>query len=254
MDKELAGYFGIAPEISRFLPDLLQDLWELGSDPELVVRWLGDEGLGEQARVLDLGSGKGAVSLAVAEQLGCQVEAVEALPAFVEIARAEARRRGVDEQCRFEVGDLREAVARARDFDAVLLVSVGVLGSPGEMVAGCRQCVKPGGLIIVDDGYLDESQPVDFPGYGQMVSRDETLRQLTSHGDEVVSERVFARASIREQNLRYSRWIEQRAAELGARHPEHAAAFQAYVDKERRECELLETSVTCATWMLRRAG
>jgi len=253
-DRELAAYFGVAPEILVHVPELLHDLWELGSDPKLVVELLREQGLdGLERRVLDLGCGKGAVALAVAGALGCRVDAVDALPAFVDIARSEARARGLHRLCRFSVGDLRETVAESEGYDAVLLVSVGVLGSAEAMIAGVRRCVVPGGLMIVDDAYLDEPGAVDFPGYEQLTTREETLRQLTAHGDELVVERHWPLTEVRDQNRRYTAWIEGRAEELAARHPEHANAFLAYVEKERQECELLETSVRSAIWMLRRA-
>jgi methylase of polypeptide subunit release factors len=130
-EAELASYFGVAPEIVGFVPELLQDLWELGSDPELIVRWLREGGLaGAQTRVLDLGCGKGAVALAVAGALGCRVDGVDALLAFVEVARGQARRLGLGQLCRFELGDLRETVQDARGDDAVLLLAVGVLDQP----------------------------------------------------------------------------------------------------------------------------
>ncbi len=252
-EAELAAYFGVAPEILRFVPDLLQDLWELGSDPDLVVRWLREEGVaGAGARVLDLGCGKGAVSLAVAGALGCRVDGVDALPAFVEIARREARTRGLEERCRFDCADLREVVGEARGYDAALLVSVGVLGAAEAMVAGCRSCVEPGGLMIIEDSFLREPGPIDFAGYGQLASLDDTRAQLIRHGDAIVRERITPRAEVTELCRRYMTWIEHRAAELSTRHPEHAAAFHAYVEKERRECEILDRAVDCATWMLRR--
>lgn len=243
----------MTPEIVRYLPELLQDFWELGSDPDLVVGWLEEEGLGEgERRVLDLGCGKGAVSLAVAERLGCRVRGVDALPAFVEIARAEARRRSLDRLCRFEHGDIREVVQGARDYDAVLLISVGVLGSVGDIVAKCRRCVGPGGLMVVDHAYLNDPQAIEFNGYEELSIREETLRQLGAHGDRLVRERVIPLDEVRSQNRRYNQWIESRAHELSAAHPEHARAFSAYVEKEHQECRILESSVTCATWMLRR--
>lgn len=253
-EAELASYFGVAPEILGFVPELLQDLWELGSDPKLIVRWLRDEGLaGAQTRVLDLGCGKGAVALAVAEALGCRVDGVDALPEFVEVARGQARRLGLGRLCRFELGDLRETVQDARGYDAVLLLAVGVLGSTAEMVSDCRRCVTPGGLMIIDDAYLREPGKLEFPGYEELTTRDETLRQLTSHGDHLVREQTIPVEAVRAQNQRYTGWIERRAQELSARHPQHAAAFHAYLDKEQQECAILETAVTCATWMLQRA-
>ena len=252
-EAELASYFGVAPEIVGFVPELLQDLWELGSDPELIVQWLRERGLaGAQTRVLDLGCGKGAVALAVAGALGCRVDGVDALLAFVEVARGQARRLGLGPLCRFELGDLRETVQDARGYDAVLLLAVGVLGSAAQMVSGCRRCVAPGGLMIIDNAYLREPEKLEFPGYEELTTRDETLRQLTSHGDHLVRERTLPVEAVRAQNQRYTRWIERRVQELSARHPQHAAAFRAYVDKEQQECAILETAVTCATWMLQR--
>jgi len=252
-DSELGSYFGVAPEIVRFVPELLQDLWELGSDPDLIVQWLRHAGLGvARARVLDLGCGKGAVAIAVAQALGCRVDGVDAMPAFVEIARRQTRRLGLDDLCTFEVGDLRETVQRARGYDAVLLISVGVLGSPAEVVGACRRCVGTGGLMIIDDAYLRQEEKLEFPGYEQLTTRDETLRQLASHGDHVVREQTIPVETVRAQNRRYTQWIERRAEELAARYPEHADAIHAYVAKERQESTVLETAVTCATWMLRR--
>ena len=252
-DADLAAYFQVEPEILRFVPELLQDLDALGSDPALVAEWLGEAGLrGPEHRVLDLGCGKGAVSVAVAEGLGCRVHGVEAFPPFVEDARRRAAAGGLGGLCSFEVGDLRDTVAAGGDYDAVLLVSVGVLGSPGAMVRGCRACTRPGGLMILEEGYLLEPGRLDFSGYGDLVTRAETLRQLVSHGDELIRERRTTLAEMQAQNRRFTAWIEARAAELADRHPEHAPALRAYVEKERRECELLETSLECATWMLRR--
>lgn len=250
---DLAVYFQVDPAILHLVPDLLQDLDALGSDPELVVSWLGEEGLrGPETRVLDLGCGKGAVAMAVAEELRCRVRGVDAFTPFVETARRRSVSRGIAELCTFEVGDLRETVAKGGAYDAVLLVSVGVLGSPEEMARGCRACARPDGLMILEEAYLLEPGRLDFAGYGDLVTRAETLRQLTSHGDELIRERRTTLAEMQAQNRRFTASIEARAAELAARHPRHAPAFRAFVEKERRECELLESALECATWMLRR--
>jgi len=79
-------------------------------------------------------------------------------------------------------------VQRAGGYDAVLLISVGVLGSPAEAVGACRRRVLPGGLMIIDDADLRQEEKLEFPGYAQLTARDETLRQLASHGDHVVRE------------------------------------------------------------------
>ena len=85
-----------------------------------------------------------------------------------------------------------------------------------------------------------------------------TARQLTPaaavHAPRLLRERKVPREEVRAQNARYIAWIEQRAAELAERHPQHADAFRAYVLKERQECEILQNRVDCATWLLRRTA
>ena len=55
-------------DLLPFLPYLLQDFWELGSDPgvmaELIHRYVHPS---EKTRILDLACGKGAVSVKVAQ-------------------------------------------------------------------------------------------------------------------------------------------------------------------------------------------
>lgn len=249
---ELSEHFGIAPEALHLIPELLQDLWELGSDPQRVSRWLGEEGVGPGSAVLDLGCGKGAVSLTAANDLGCRVDGVDAFEPFIIEARAHARRLGVESRCRLEVGDLRDALDRGGTYDAVLLVSVGLLGSAEQTIGACRQVVRPGGLIVLEDAYARASEQIDFPGYRDLGTREAHLRGLIAHGDELIRERRTPLAELEEQNQRYNTWIGQRAEELVRRHPQHAAAVRAYVEKEQQECAILETQVECALWMLRK--
>jgi release factor glutamine methyltransferase len=69
------------------------------------------------ARVLDVGTGSGAIALAVADELPeCEVVATDSSPAALEVARANAERLGMAERVRFVEGTLPED----REFDLVL--------------------------------------------------------------------------------------------------------------------------------------
>ena len=57
----------VEPALLPFVPEVLADLGELGSDAGLIVRVLSDLQLPRSARVIDLGCGKSAVSLEIAE-------------------------------------------------------------------------------------------------------------------------------------------------------------------------------------------
>jgi release factor glutamine methyltransferase len=71
----------------------------------------------EPETVLDVGTGSGAIALAVADELpGCSVTATDTSPAALEVARANADRLGLAERVRFLEGTLPEG----ESFDLVL--------------------------------------------------------------------------------------------------------------------------------------
>ena len=72
-----------------------------------------------EMRVLDLGTGSGAIACTIAAQTRAHVDAVDLSPAAVEIAVKNARRLGVAERCKFYVGDLLDPVLRNR-YDVVI--------------------------------------------------------------------------------------------------------------------------------------
>jgi len=253
-DNDLAEYFGISRRLLPHLDELLADFDELGSDPALVARWLEEQGLGAGTRILDLGCGKGAVAIALERALGCFVTGIDAYVPFIAEAGRRARATGLAGRCRFRAGDIRREAESERDYEAVLLLAVGaVFGGPADTVGALRRCVRPGGLMVIDDGYL-LGGPVRFPGYENLLDRDRTLAQLAAHGDEIIYEKLGTHAEAEAQNRRYQAWIEERGRRLAARRPELTDEIAAYIDKERRECEIIERDIQSAVWLLRRSS
>jgi release factor glutamine methyltransferase len=71
-------------------------------------------------RILDLGTGSGAIAVALAKEIpGAEVIATDISTDALEVARGNARRHGVEEKISFYVGDLFDAVAEMT-FDAVV--------------------------------------------------------------------------------------------------------------------------------------
>ena len=71
----------------------------------------------EPSRVLDVGTGSGAIALAMADELpGCEVVATDTSPEALEVARANAERLGLTERVRFLEGTLPEG----ESFDLIL--------------------------------------------------------------------------------------------------------------------------------------
>ena len=235
------------------LPELLADLEGLGSRPHEIAELLKAAGAPAGASVLDLGCGKGAVSVALAERLGARVVGVDAFPPFLEAARRLAAERGVAPLCTFREGDILEVLRGEASHDVVLLVSVGpLLGDHRRTLEGLRRQVQAGGLVLIADGFLADGVDA-LPGYEGCASRAGTLRQLAAFGDVLVREIVTPPAETRAENDRYTALIRGRAERLCRLHPDLAGLIDAYVARQEHEVAQIEHGFVCTTWVLRRA-
>ena len=70
------------------------------------------------SEVLDAGSGLGGPSRFLAETYGCRVTGVDLVPAYVEVATLLARRSGMADMARYQVGDLTMLPFPSQHFDA----------------------------------------------------------------------------------------------------------------------------------------
>jgi release factor glutamine methyltransferase len=78
------------------------------------------ERIGPEARIVDVGTGSGAIAVALAHALPrCLVTAVDLYPAALEVAQRNAQRHGVSERVTFLQSDLL-AEAGSAEFDAVV--------------------------------------------------------------------------------------------------------------------------------------
>ncbi|MDJ0763386.1 MAG: class I SAM-dependent methyltransferase [Myxococcota bacterium] len=253
--NSLAAYFGVDQAIEGFIPELLADFFDLGGFPEQIAALMRPLSLpAGKTRALDLGCGKGAVSMALARTLGFHMVGIDLMKPFVQEATDRAAEQGLLDLCQFDHGDIREVVAQMQGFDVVLLVSVGdVLGPMDQTVQKLRQTIRPGGFMVIDDGYLKPNAAGNLPGYEQCCSHGEMLDLLSASGDRVVTEHLIPLEETRTQNQTFMDWIIARVEKLKVEHPEHAAAFDRYVQKEREEVAFLENSFVSATWVLEKS-
>lgn len=252
-EEKLAWSLDAEPELLPYLPALFQDLEELGVRVEEVLRILAKTPIPRDGRVLDLGCGKGAVALALAEKFGCSVQGIDGMPTFIEHAKRRAVDMGLSEICLFTEADVQDAVRQSRDYDFVCLNAFGgALGRLDEAVGVLRECVAPGGLILVDDAYLKEGAEPD----GDLAfcyDRITTLGLLTAHGDEVLEELVVDGP----ESVAHYQWVTSsivsRAEELSQQHPESASLLREFAARQAVEVEVLTGPLVGALWLLRRS-
>jgi SAM-dependent methyltransferase len=249
----LAWSMDAEPALLPYLPRIFADMEELGARSEEVLQILRPVGLPAGARVLDLGCGKGAVSLALVAEFDCVLHAIDGMPEFIEHAERRAEAMGVGDQCVFAEGDVRDAAVQSRDYDLVCLLALGdILGTARETVATLRECVKPGGLILIDDAYLrdGEAPPEDVVN---CFDHTTTLEGLGASGDQVLAELIVDGPDSEAHYRAMTANIAERVAALVAAHPEDAELLEGYVRRQQEEVEVLTGPLVGALWLIRRA-
>jgi len=242
---------GSDSRIVPFLPYILQDTWELGTDPETVIdlvrRHTRDHpGL----RVADLGCGKGAISVRLAGTFGCRSLGIDGIREFVDCAEAKALEAGVSHLCLFEVADIRERIEALGRFDVIVLGAIGpVFGDYRATLATLAPHMREGGLIVVDDGFFPDDSGSIHP---QVLKRGEAMSQIAAAGMRLVEEVPVGGEAIKSQNETIFRDLRKRCLELIQRFPERKALFEDYVRRQVEENEFLEGEVECAVLAVKR--
>ncbi len=250
-DLDVAATLECEPELLPYLPEILQDFDALGSDPARLIELLETQGVADQIRTgLDICSGKGATSIALAKRFGMHLDGIDAIGAFVESARAAATNAGVDELCRFTTGDLCAAVTRPGSYDLVIFSSVGpILGGITKTVAHLMMPLRRLGWILIEDSVLLPGAPVR-PGIEAHAELDETRRRIEKSGARIVAMYKFG-SQAQGNDADMSRSV-RRAAALVARRPDLADLVARYVERQREECAFLERWTQDVTWLLRK--
>lgn len=242
---------GSTLEIFPYLPYLLQDIREIGTDPLTVSEMLHDHVDDFMPiKILDLGCGKGAVSARLAKDYNCLVFGIDALPEFVESAKEFAIGMGVYHKCIFTQGDIRNEYQYYKDFDIVVLGAIGpVLGNLQETLLKVSGCLKERGLVVLDDGYIPENSKYK---HEKCTTRSEFINQIHSSGFEIICENLFDPNQIEEQNEAIFSAIKTRTQELIYSYPEKVSFLSDYLRDQEVENEALENELVCGVWLLQK--
>lgn len=245
-------------EILSFLPYLLQDFWELGSDPEVMVRLIKAHAqISPETRVLDLACGKGAVAVKAAEKLRIKVKGIDILPEFISYANQKAIEYNVADLCEFAVSDINESVCSEEGYDIVIYGAAGiVLGKPAEMLRKLKRVIKPGGYILIDEGFLPDNikqNDVKSSSY-ELLSESQWSALFEEEGLELIETDSDKDTDIPASGDSDTgmEFITARANELILKHPEKRELFEGYVQNQQNEYDDIDNTIKCVTWMLRK--
>lgn len=237
-------------EIFPYLPYILQDLWEIGTDPETVISIIGRHFRSpEQVTMLDLGCGKGAVSVKVAHHHGSCCHGIDAIPSFIQYARDKAIEFGVEKLCHFEVGDIRKAVKDMPSADVILLGAIGpVLGDYESTLNILQPHLKENGLIIIDDAYIAEDSEFRHP---LILPYLEMKRQVKNAGFQIVENLSLTEEEVVESEEPLFEPLKKRCLELAAQYPEKQSLFLDYIKQQEIEGDVNARHAVCTTLALK---
>lgn len=246
-------YLQIAPQIIPGYPYLLQDIWALGSFPDEIIELLGSLSLPPASRAVELGCGKGAVMLQVAKNMSIPVHGVDPFSAFLDEAKRRCAEMGLVPLCSFSQETAQQFLQRGECFDAAILAGTGPLFPSYDQTISCvRQIIRPGGYIIIDDGYILDAEAPRYPGYEYLDDYSGMVSMLESSGDRLTAQRIIPGEKLRKYNQRNNECIERRCRELVRTNPEYADALDRFTAAEKQECQFMEEQTVAAIWAVQR--
>jgi cyclopropane fatty-acyl-phospholipid synthase-like methyltransferase len=232
-----------------FMAYILQDSNEIGSDPELMLALVKSHSSSKHLRILDLGCGKGAVAIHLASELQCQVHGIDAMPDFIEAARRFAHIKGVTEKVHFEVADIRTRIFELRTYDLVVLGAIGpVLGDLQTTLSTVREKLADSGYVLLDDAYVPDHAKERYP---RCLPASTFYEQISAAGYAIVAEEIFNNElDLADDNLLKD--IKKRVEELKLIKPEMSLIFDAYMQQQAYETEMLKHLLVTGTWLLQK--
>ena len=237
-------------ELYPYLSYILQDIWEIGSDPDVIIKVIKNHFTSySDLKLLDLGCGKGAVSIKIAKELGCHCYGIDALSDFINYANQKAIEFNVGNLCKFEIADIRKKVNYLFDYDIILLGSIGpVFGDLFTTITRVSKCLNRNGIIIIDEGYIDNSSSFTHPLIMNKRLIDE---QIEMAGMVLVTEYIADTNDIKETDDFIFDNLIRRCNELIDMYPDKTQIFNNYIKNQVLENDVLENKIVCSTMVIK---
>jgi cyclopropane fatty-acyl-phospholipid synthase-like methyltransferase len=235
---------GTDVKLVKYLPYILQDFWEMGSFPEEIIKIIRRYKKNcSKLSVLDLGSGKGAISIKIAAELKCHCLGIDAIEDFVKFSNDKSKEFSVDNICKFETNDIRIRIKTLGKFDIIILSAIGpILGDYYGTLSQLKPHLNNSGMVIIDDAYIEDDYSTDYP---DVLRKSDILNQINNAGmelfDKITNDEIPEINGVFENEYKN---VEKRCLELVEKYPENKNIFLEYSERQKKFTEQLISEVT----------
>jgi len=235
-------------KLIKYLPFLLQDIWELGTNPTDIIQLIKSlQKNNKELKVLDLACGKGATSIQLAKILHCSVKGIDIFDKFIDEAKQKSKEWKVENLCEFQCADINKAIKKEKKYDIVVLGAAGcILGDQKATVKKLKKTIKKDGFIIISDSYSGRSKIKGNVGY------EEWRKIFTKAKLKLINEKIPDDNYLKEKNDEKYSLIEKRANELKEEYPDSAMLFQEYLESQREANDDLQFRLQSIVWILKK--
>lgn len=242
---------GSSKELFQFLPFIMQDLWKMGTSPTIINKLINTYTSDyAELQVLDLGCGKGIVSIELARKFHCSCHGIDGVKEFIGVAKKKAKEFSVEHLCHFETDDVRKRIKDLGQYDVIILGSIGpVFGNYHRTFSQMGNHLKTGGLIIIDDSYIADDSDYSHP---QMVKKNIILQQVKDSGLIFIAEMIIQGEDLENSDKHMFEKVINRCNQLIEMYPEDSQLFLEYIIKQQEENEILEKKVICSTMVIKK--
>jgi cyclopropane fatty-acyl-phospholipid synthase-like methyltransferase len=232
-------------EIENYIPELLKGLWELGSVPAYIIELIVRNNLEKNKKIIDLGCGKGAVLVKLAQRFDIRAIGVDIVADFIEEANIYANKYVVSDKVKFKTEDITETLKATTNHDIVIYgYDSEILGDLNNSLKELTNCIKKDGYILLEFMFAD--QPVDG-----IVTEKEMKNIIEQAGYHILDRIDWNRETLKQTNQHNTKIIKQNVKRLISQYPGKKKKFNEYLLKQIEECIELENKYTCTTLLLR---